>query len=306
LQTTANAGYLQNMNASLQLRQWADLQADLAWIYEGDIPAEYTKNQCRPEFLGAWLLLSGSAEVVQAKRRVTATSGQWLILKQAAGVQTFSADARILSLRYRAEWLDRKPFFDIGLPLVINASSAPALEAKARLIHVAVKPLELSSPTDLRIHSIYLEDFIEMRARFWEWFGELHNVLARLDVHPTRTGIHDERIASVLYALDRMSLSSKLWEDELASKAGLSTAHFVKLFSEEVGTTPKRYFDERRRETCRRLLSATNTPIKEIAINLGFLRLSDFSAWFSKGHGLSPRQFREREHKRGGGLRNTL
>lgn len=292
------------MDASLQLRQWSNLQADLAWIYEGGIPAGYKNNHCLPDFLGAWLLIKGSAEVVQANRRVTATSGQWLILKQASGTQKFSSDARILSLRYRAEWPDRKPFFDIGLPLVVNASEAPSLETKARLIHAAVKPLELSSPTDLRIHAIQMGDFIEMRARFWEWFGELHDLLARLDIHPTRTGIHDERVATVLHALDRMPLSSRLREDDLAKKAGLSTAHFVKLFREEVGTTPKRYFDERRRDACRRLLSVSDTPIKEIAINLGFLRLSDFSAWFSDGHGLSPRQFREREHKRGGG-RNT-
>lgn len=293
------------MDSLLQFRDWSSLQTNLAWIYEGAVPSDYQNTRCRPDFLGAWLLLAGTAEVEQAGRSVSASPGQWLILRQASGSQVFSSDTRLLSLRFRAEWPDRKPFFDVGLPMVLDAKAFPDLESKARRLHAAVRPLAPPSPTDLRIHAIHLRDFIEVQARFWEWFGELHDVLARFDVHPTRTGVHDERVAAILHALDRMPLSERLREGELARKAGLSTAHFVRLFREEVGVTPKRYFDERRRDACRRLLSVSDVPIKEIALNLGFLRLSDFSAWFSDGHGLSPRQFREREHQRGVGMKRV-
>ena len=64
------------------------------------------------------------------------------------------------------------------------------------------------------------------------------------------------------------------------------------MFRQQVGTTPKRYFDERRRAACRRLMAGSEIPIKEIALELGFRRLSDFSAWFRAGEGMAPRDFR--------------
>jgi AraC-like DNA-binding protein len=47
------------------------------------------------------------------------------------------------------------------------------------------------------------------------------------------------------------------------------------------------------------MLAGTVVPIKEIAYNLGFTRLSDFSTWFRKHYGIAPRQFREaaQEHR---------
>ncbi len=291
------------MNALLQFRDWSSLHADLAFIYEGAVPRDYVQSRFTPQFLGAWLIRRGTAEVEQDGRKITAGPGDWIILRRAEGTQKFSEDAKILSIRFEAEWPDRKPFFDTGLTLAFKSETHPQLERSARQLLHAVQPLQPPAPTDLRVHAVGLRGFIEVKAKFWEWFGELHDALASQGVHPTRTGILDERVLKVLHYLDRIDLSERIREEALARQAGLSTAHFVRLFRDEVGTTPKRYFDERRKDACRRLLTVSDTPIKEIAIGLGFLRLSDFSAWFKDGHDLSPRHFREREQKRGAGLK---
>lgn len=293
------------MNALLQFRDWSSLHADLAFIYEGAVPRDYVQSRFTPQFLGAWLIKRGTAEVEQQGQKVTAGPGDWIILRQVEGLQKFSEDAQILSIRFQAEWPDRKPFYDTGLSLSFRSEAHPQLEKSARLLLNAVKPLKAPAPTQLRVHTVGLRGFIEVKARFWEWFGELHDALDAHGVHPTRTGILDERVLKVLHYLDRIDLSERIREEALAKQAGLSTAHFVRLFRDEVGTTPKRYFDERRRDACRRLLTVSDTPIKEIAIGLGFMRLSDFSAWFKDGHDLSPRHFREREQKRGAGLKSV-
>ncbi len=293
------------MNAVLQFRDWSSLHADLAFIYEGSVPRDYVQSRFTPQFLGAWLIRRGTAEVEQHGQKVVAGPGDWVILRQVEGTQKFSGDAQILSIRFQAEWPDRKPFYDTGLSLKFKSDAHPQLEKSARSLLQAVKPLKPPTPTQLRVHAVGLRGFIEVKARFWEWFGELHDALDAHGVHPTRTGILDERVLKVLHYLDRIDLSERVREEALARQAGLSTAHFVRLFRDEVGTTPKRYFDERRRDACRRLLTVSDTPIKEIAIGLGFLRLSDFSAWFKDGHDLSPRHFREREQKRGGGLKSV-
>lgn len=293
------------MNALLQFRDWSSLHADLAFIYEGAVPKDYVQSRFTPQFLGAWLIKRGTAEVEQLGQKVTAGPGDWIILRQVEGLQKFSEDAQILSIRFQAEWPDRKPFYDTGLSLTFRSEAHPQLEKSARLLLNAVKPLKAPAPTQLRMHTVGLRGFIEVKAKFWEWFGELHDALDVQGVHPTRTGILDERVLKVLHYLDRIDLSERIREEALAKQAGLSTAHFVRLFRDEVGTTPKRYFDERRRDACRRLLTVSDTPIKEIAIGLGFMRLSDFSAWFKDGHDLSPRHFREREQKRGAGLKSV-
>lgn len=291
------------MSALLQFRDWSSLHADLVFIYEGAVPRDYLESHFLPQFLGAWLIRRGRVEVEQAGRKITAGPGEWLMLRQVEGVQKFTEDAQLLSIRFQAEWPDRKPFYDTGLSLTMRSLDYPGLERAARQLLAAVKPIAPPSPTELRFHSVGLRGFIEVKARFWEFFGELHDALAAEGVHPTRTGILDERVLKVLHYLDRIELSERVREEALARQAGLSTAHFVRLFRDEVGTTPKRYFDERRRDACRRLLTVSDTPIKEIAIGLGFLRLSDFSAWFKDGHDISPRHFREREQKRGAGLK---
>lgn len=293
------------MNALLQFRDWSSLHADLSFIYEGAVPRDYLQSRFTAQFLGAWLIREGAAEVEQRGQKITAGPGDWIILRQVEGVQKFSEDAQILSIRFQAEWPDRKPFYDTGLSLTFKSLAHPCLEAAARKLLAAARPLAPTAPTELRLHAVGLRGFIEVKARFWEWFGELHDALAAQGVHPTRTGILDERVLKVLHHLDRIDLSERIREEALARQAGLSTAHFVRLFRDEVGTTPKRYFDERRRDACRRLLTISDTPIKEIAIGLGFLRLSDFSAWFKDGHDISPRHFREREQKRGAGLKSV-
>jgi AraC-like DNA-binding protein len=87
-------------------------------------------------------------------------------------------------------------------------------------------------------------------------------------------------------------LSERLSESRLAKESGVGESQFVRLFRQEMGETPKQYFDQRRRNYCREMLTGSNVPIKEVAFTLGFSRLSDFSAWFKHHFGLSPRSFR--------------
>jgi AraC-like DNA-binding protein len=106
-------------------------------------------------------------------------------------------------------------------------------------------------------------------------------------------GISDARIVTTLQRLDSFPLSGRLRESAIAAEVGLGVSQFVRIFREEMGETPKQYFDQRRRAYCRQMLGATSVPIKEIAYNLGFSRLSDFSAWFKHQFDMPPRTFRK-------------
>ncbi len=276
----------------LEIRNWSNVRAELAWIYEGEVLPIHRDGVCRPHFLGAWLILAGKARLSQGGALVEARRGEWLILRQASGHQRFSNDARILSIRFTAEWPDRKPFYDEGLSTMLPAARHPALEAAGRTLLQAARLQVTDDPHRLRRREVSFAEFSAIKLAFWAWFAELHAALQSRGIEPTRTRLKDERIMSVLQELDQIPLSERRSEAELARLAGLQVGHLVRAFRQQVGTTPKRYFDERRRAACRRLMAGSEIPIKEIALELGFNRLSDFSAWFRAAEGMAPREFR--------------
>lgn len=273
-------------------REWMNLRTNLVWIYEGSIPSYSRKGSFHPDHLAAWLLLNGTAELRQEDRVTTAKAGEWLIPWPGQRGQTFSDDAAILSVRFQWEWPDGYPLFSRGLSIAFPREDHPELETAARELLQATRDLLPSDPVTLSHVQLEFPAFIAAKSCFFRWLAAFYNVMVERGLRPSRIGIADERIAAAVQRLDTRPLSDRVLEEDLAREIGLGVSQFVRLFREETGVTPKRYFDERRRIFCRRMLLNTAVPIKEVAYDLGFRRLSDFSAWFKDAHGASPRQFR--------------
>jgi AraC-like DNA-binding protein len=80
---------------------------------------------------------------------------------------------------------------------------------------------------------------------------------------------------------------------ELARVAGLSRAHFSRLFAASEGMAPGQYVLERRLESAARLLvQGASLPVKEIAILTGFPDPNYFAKAFRRHYGLSPTDYR--------------
>lgn len=80
--------------------------------------------------------------------------------------------------------------------------------------------------------------------------------------------------------------------DEIAQVAGMPVLRFLRSFSSAVGSTPHAYITERRMQHARALLSATASPIADIAAGCGFSHQSHLGAVLKDRLGLSPRQYR--------------
>ena len=65
------------------------------------------------------------------------------------------------------------------------------------------------------------------------------------------------------------------------------------VFSKFGSKTPLQYIQERKILEARRLLHYSNSPIKEVAYELGFNDIQTFSRFFKKYEGVSPSQFKE-------------
>jgi AraC family transcriptional regulator len=105
--------------------------------------------------------------------------------------------------------------------------------------------------------------------------------------HPT----HRERVDAAIDSIER-DCPSPLALSDLASRAGLSPFHFLRIFRETTGTTPHQYLVGARLRRAARLLLDTSHPVTRIAYDVGFEDLSNFTRTFRREIGCTPRAYR--------------
>jgi AraC family transcriptional regulator len=79
---------------------------------------------------------------------------------------------------------------------------------------------------------------------------------------------------------------------QMAEIVHLSPYHFSRAFKQSFGMPPHRYHMTRRMEAAKNLLGETETPVTEIALQLGFSEASSLSAGFRRLIGISPSEYR--------------
>jgi AraC-like DNA-binding protein len=78
----------------------------------------------------------------------------------------------------------------------------------------------------------------------------------------------------------------------LAATTGLSAFHFSRIFRALVGQTPRQYVIAARLRGAAAALVSTRKPVTEVALDAGFVDLSNFMATFRRAFGVSPRRYR--------------
>jgi AraC-like DNA-binding protein len=101
----------------------------------------------------------------------------------------------------------------------------------------------------------------------------------------------------------RRAVESALWIDanshraialdDAAEQAGISPFHFLRLFSQVLGVTPHQYLVRSRLRHAARRLADDDSPITDIAYDVGFGDLSNFVRTFHRAAGASPMRFRQ-------------
>lgn len=80
----------------------------------------------------------------------------------------------------------------------------------------------------------------------------------------------------------------------LAAHAGLSARHLLRVFADELGTTPARYVEQVRVEAARRLLETEDTGLGALARRCGFGTDETLRRAFRRRLGVSPEDYRRR------------
>lgn len=106
-----------------------------------------------------------------------------------------------------------------------------------------------------------------------------------------RLGVHNSKL---LYIIELMEshISDPMPMDVIARATGLSRRQIERLFTQELGRSPARYYLEVRLDRARHLLIQTSLPIIEVAIACGFVSASHFSRCYREIYGRSPQNQR--------------
>jgi transcriptional regulator GlxA family with amidase domain len=81
---------------------------------------------------------------------------------------------------------------------------------------------------------------------------------------------------------------------ELARRAGMSTRHFVRVFTQETGEPPAHYVQRVRLERARQLLEREGLSVEEVATICGFGSAETMRRRFQHSLGVSPSEYRAR------------
>jgi AraC-like DNA-binding protein len=108
--------------------------------------------------------------------------------------------------------------------------------------------------------------------------------------------LHDDVFRRLSRARDYLHehQAERLALAELASQAGLSRYHFLRLFREAFGATPHQYLIHVRIERAKALLTAENGSVTDVCFDVGFSSLGSFSALFAQRVGRPPSEWRRR------------
>jgi len=100
------------------------------------------------------------------------------------------------------------------------------------------------------------------------------------------------RIGGVLTTLEQI-YDSEIKISTLASRCYMSESSFFRVFKEATGRTPIEYLNELRIKKAVEILSASDTPITQVAMDVGYNSAEYFTRKFTAIKGVSPQRYRK-------------
>ena len=106
-----------------------------------------------------------------------------------------------------------------------------------------------------------------------------------------RLGVQNAKVLSIIELMES-NLAEPLSLIEIADNVGLSRRQIERLFQQEMGRSPARYYLEIRLDRARHLLIQSSLPVVEVAVACGFVSASHFSKCYRELYARSPQQER--------------
>jgi len=193
---------------------------------------------------------------------------------------------------------------DVRMPGLDGFDTCRLLKAHAKTCNIPVIFLSAAGSQEDRLEGLRLDavDFIV------KGYSNDQEIAARISVHlkiiAKTKNEHDQASASstpprtmILFEAAKKTLLHNLSSlpeiTALASKLGTSEKKLNAAFRKHCGLSPTIWLREERMSIAREVLANTQTPINDLAMDLGFVYAQSFSTAFRKRFKMTPRTFRE-------------
>ncbi len=125
-------------------------------------------------------------------------------------------------------------------------------------------------------------------ARLIRLHSSVSNTRQRRPITETMTNIRLDRALEFIEA----SLAQSVDLPAMAEAAGLSASHFARQFRATLGVAPHQYLVQRRVESAKRHLEATNASLAQVAFDCGFASQEHLTRVFKRLCGVTPATYR--------------
>ncbi|WP_279606546.1 helix-turn-helix domain-containing protein [Sphingobium yanoikuyae] len=116
--------------------------------------------------------------------------------------------------------------------------------------------------------------------------------LERADARPDAKPILAPWQVSLATGIMQRDFSRAVSVPDLACQCRLSLSYFIRAFSNTVGIAPYAWFVQKRVQHAEALLTGTQLPIAQIALECGFTDQPHFTKAFAKAKGTTPARWR--------------
>lgn len=279
----------------LSLHEWASLQTELLWIYDGTLPPEHRHLRTQTRQSGYWAryVRAGCVKLTTPSGIVEARPGQWMTGPRERGVIDASDDTHLLSIHFLCQWPTGDDFFGRTGAQKINHVNCPGLLKLAEELERGVRHRYPNAREGYSYEQASYPDFLRHQALFVQWLATWCEVLTTHGCRPAHGGSDDERLTRVVRRLNEAPLADGFPKAVLLAEARLSAGQLDLRFARAFGLSPWRYWERRRLEHAKRRLAQTDAMVKQIAYELGFKSAAHFVAWFRRLSRKTPGQFRK-------------
>jgi AraC-like DNA-binding protein len=251
----------------------------------------HSKGVFHSENLLAWHLLKGSVSAGRNEFKIRSSAESWVIVRPGGHFHSFSSDAQILSFTFRLK-------FDSNVwtgPPVVRLAPVKRLQvAGQHLFQAALKSgLPGSIPPEKFPH-VSLEVQAGLQEKIWALMSLLLPLLRHEGLAFEDLPSQDPRLEKSRQAIDNLPLGQPWNRANIAAIAGVSPSQLDRLWQGTRKETPHHYWEQRRLQFARDKLENSNLQIKQVASELGFAHLSQFSNWFRHFSKCPPREFRNK------------
>lgn len=119
-----------------------------------------------------------------------------------------------------------------------------------------------------------------------------HYSTSQLSLQTDVGGLSRASLNQVIEYIDA-HLTEDLSVSEIAASISMSQYHFTRLFKQSLGVAPYQYVIQRRVAFAKQLLASPNLSITQVSQQIGFYTPNQFSHFFRRHTGLSPKEYQQ-------------